>query len=179
MVKKCQLVHHYLVLNFQQKNINMQDKIVTLYVLCAESVHSWHSNSGIAFIQGIHCHTRAPSWILSKAEIWQVPACKMEPRSGYKMQLGPPTHHHHHRISWKSLLEAQQCWKSGSFNVVRCPHPNCSPHQQSMCSVPPFQYMFILCGVPPHWSSVPLPHLAMYWILSVVGNMSSCMNIAL
>ena len=34
-------------------------------------------------------------------------------------------------------------------NVVRCPYPNCSPHQQNMCGVPPFHYRFFLCGVPP------------------------------
>ena len=28
----------------------------------------------------------------AKLRIWQVPACKMEPRSGYIMQWGPPTH---------------------------------------------------------------------------------------
>ena len=27
----------------------------------------------------------------AKLKIWQIPACKMEPRSGYIMQLEPPT----------------------------------------------------------------------------------------
>ena len=44
------------------------------------------------------CHTRAPSWFSAKLKILQLPACKMEPRSGYIMQLEPPTHH----IGWKS-----------------------------------------------------------------------------
>ena len=52
----------------------------------------------------------------------------MEPRSGYIMQLGPPIHRPTPRQSWKSILDSQQTWKSGSFNVVRCPHPNCYPH---------------------------------------------------
>ena len=35
----------------------------------------------------------APSWILAKLRIWQVPACKMEPQSGIifmKPQTDPP-----------------------------------------------------------------------------------------
>ena len=56
--------------------------------------------------------------------VLQAPACKMEPRSGYIMQLNkPPTHPPNHRISWKSILDSQQSRKSGSFYVVRCPHP--------------------------------------------------------
>ena len=38
----------------------------------------------------------------AKLRIWQVPTCKMEPRSGYIMQLEPPTHPAH-RISLKSV----------------------------------------------------------------------------
>ena len=47
-----------------------------------------------------------------------------------------------------------------SFKVVRCPHPICSTHQECMCGVPP-------CN------SVPLPHLALSWILSKVENLES------
>ena len=35
-----------------------------------------------------------------------------------------------------------------SFNVVRCPHPICSTHQEGMRGVPPFQYKFF-CVVSP------------------------------
>ena len=59
-----------------------------------------------------------------------------------------------------------------SFNVVRCPHPLCSTHQEGMCGVPPFQYKFF-CAVSPPCNSVPLPHLALSWILSKVENLAS------
>ena len=48
-----------------------------------------------------YCHTRAPSWISAKLKILQVPACKMEPRSG--MIIGLKSTHpttHPHRITW-------------------------------------------------------------------------------
>ena len=108
----------------------------------------------------------------AKLKILPVPACKMEPRSGYIMQLGPsPTHPPDHRISWKSILDSQQSRKSGSFYVVRCPHPidkvcAVSPPQQSVCGVPTLQvYDFprtqllppqkSMCGVPPpYWHPV-------------------------
>ena len=33
--------------------------------------------------------------------------------------------------------------------VVPCPHPNCIPHQQSMCAVPPFSIHFSLIPIVP------------------------------
>ena len=36
-----------------------------------------------------------------------------------------------------------------SLNVVRCPHPNCSSHQQSMCGAPPPSSIHF-CAVSPH-----------------------------
>ena len=72
-----------------------------------------------------------------KLRIWQVPACKMEPRSGIIYWLGPPTHQPptHPQLSF----------------FYKC----CavSPPQQSKCGVPPSQCMF-------------LPHSAPSWILS-------------
>ena len=59
-----------------------------------------------------------------------------------------------------------------SVNVVRCPHPICSTHQEGMCGVPPFQYKFF-CAVSPPCNSVPLPHLTLSWILSKVENLES------
>ena len=60
-----------------------------------------------------------------------------------------------------------------SFNVVQCPHPICSTHQEGTCGVPPIQFKFF-CGVsPPPWNSVHLPHLALSWILSNVENLAS------
>ena len=53
----------------------------------------------------------------------------------------------------------QTTQSSFSFNVVRCPNPNCYPHQQSMCGVPPpnsSHNQESMCRVPP-CSSVPLP----------------------
>ena len=62
----------------------------------------------------------------AKLKIWQIPACKMEPQSGYIMQLGPPTHQPH-RISWKSEAFFKCCavsplqWFPPSTKYVRCP----------------------------------------------------------
>ena len=62
-----------------------------------------------------------------------------------------------------------------SFNVVRCPHSICSTHQQGMCGVPPSSSTNISgrCPLPPQCNSVPLPHLALSWILIKVENLSS------
>ena len=38
-----------------------------------------------------YCHTRLHLGFPAMLKIWQVPACKGEPRSGYIMQLEPPT----------------------------------------------------------------------------------------
>ena len=84
----------------------------------------------------------------------------------------PPTHPSNHLISWKSILDSQQSRKSGSFYVVRCPHPidkvcavsppskymifpepNCYPFKKIMCGVPPSPLLVpcleYMCGVPP------------------------------
>ena len=60
-----------------------------------------------------------------------------------------------------------------SFNVVRCPHPSCSTHQEGMCGAPLFQYKYFCAVSPPYENSVPLPHLALSCILSKVENLSS------
>ena len=58
-----------------------------------------------------------------------------------------------------------------SFYVVRCPHPMCYSRQQSMCGVPPSQYTFFLCGVPPN--VVFFSTVALSWILSKIENLAS------
>ena len=100
-----------------------------------------------------------------------------------------------HRISWKSLLEAQQCGKLGSFNVVRYLHPNCSPHQQDTSGVPSFQHIFSptpilspnqesMCGVPPlnrHFScALSLPtDFCVFATLSSILDSKRCIKLAL
>ena len=62
------------------------------------------------------------------------------------------------------------------FNVVRCPHPICSTHQEGMCGVlspSSSTNISVRCPPPPQCNSVPLPHLALSWILSKVENLTS------
>ena len=62
-------------------------------------------------------------------------------------------------------------------NVVRCPHTNCSPHQEGMCCVPTPIAPLIekVCVVFPPFRihSVSLSHSALSWILSKVENLVS------
>ena len=81
----------------------------------------------------------------AKLKIWQVPACKMEPRSGYIMQLGPTTHPPTASVgnpSWilskvENLVLSMLCGVPTPLTkYVRCPHPN------KVCAVsPPSKYM--------------------------------------
>ena len=58
------------------------------------------------------------------------------------------------------------------FDVVRCPRPNCPP-MNKVCAVSPLPvYIFSVLCTPP-CSSVLLPHLAQFWILSEVENLVS------
>ena len=96
--------------------------------MCSHLRHLYGSHS--------YCHTRGPSWIRSKAE--NLASSNLQDgATKWYYSLQEPTR------------PDQTTQLSFSFNVVRCPHPNCSPHQQSMCGVPPSQYIFVLCGVPP------------------------------
>jgi len=72
----------------------------------------------------------------------------------------PRTVTHHFQDGQLDLEIDSRAAQLVSFNVVQCPHPNCSPHQQSMWGVPPFRvYLFTypncsprqesMCGVPP------------------------------
>ena len=114
---------------------------------------------------GRFCHTRAPSWILSQAENLASVSLQDGATKWYYFLVWT-THPPNHRISLKSTLDFQQSRKSGSFYVVRCPHPidkvcAVSPPQQSMCGVPTLQvYDFPRTQLlPPQKSmcSVPLP----------------------
>ena len=83
-------------------------------------------------IQGVRRIIANLGSILDSQLIWQVPACKMEPRSGiiFCKNRPDPTDPTDRPASLVKRL-------AYAFNVVRCPHPNCSSHQQSMCGVPP------------------------------------------
>ena len=48
------------------------------------------------------------------------------------------------------------------FNVVRCPQPNCSPHQQSMCGVPPPRICFPLPQLHPFKKVCAISPLPVY-----------------
>ena len=82
----------------------------------------------------------APSWI-PILRIWQVSACKME---------------WHYSLVWTAKLFLSMlcgvpnpkgmCGVHTLIRYERCPHLN------KVCAVSPhFQYMFFLCGVPPHF----------------------------
>ena len=58
-------------------------------ILIKESKETKETNSLIVATLGLHLGFSA------KGRIWRVPTCKMEPRSSYIMQLGPPTHPPH------------------------------------------------------------------------------------
>ena len=99
----------------------------------------------------------------------------------------------------KGILKVSEGFPSiFPFNVVRCPHPYCSPINK-VCAVSPPPSLFLLptlivpsikkvcvvsphpsilffCGVSPHppCSSVPLPHLDRSWILSQVEKVPAC-----
>ena len=49
----------------------------------------------------------------------------------------PRTVTHHFQDGQLDLEIDSRAAQLVSFNVVQCPHPNCSPHQQSMWGVPP------------------------------------------
>ena len=93
-----------------------------------------HTVVNVVLFQLSYCHTRLHLGFSAKLRVWQVPACKMEPRSGL--------------ISCKNRPDPtrpdQTLQLSFSFNVVRCPHPNCSPHRECMCRVSPFSIHLFL-----------------------------------
>ena len=69
------------------------------------------------------CHTRAPSWNLSKAEYLESYSLQDGATKWLYNAAEPNTHPPNHRISWKYILDSQESRKYGSFYVVRCPHP--------------------------------------------------------
>ena len=69
-----------------------------------------------------YCRIRLHLEFSAKLRIWQVPACKMEPRSGNIFCKNRPTRPTDRPASLVYGL-------AFAFNVVRCPHPNCFPHQ--------------------------------------------------
>ena len=64
-----------------------------------------------------YCHTQAPSWILSYTENLANSSLQDGATRWLYYAVGTT-----HRISLKSED------LSFSFNVVKCVHPNCSPH---------------------------------------------------
>ena len=116
---------------------------------------------GLSFtVVGSHFATLELHLVFSaKLRIWQDSACKMEPRSVTII------------TDWASQQPTHTAINLPySFNVVQCPHPNCSPHQEGMCGVPPLSIVFFS-----EVSHVVLYiyHLALSWILSEVENLPS------
>ena len=84
----------------------------------------------------IYGYSIATPWLhlqfSEKLRIWQVSACEMEPRSGTII------------TDWASQPASQPTSQPAvnllcSFNVVRCPHPNCPPINK-VCAVSPPQF---------------------------------------
>ena len=116
-----------------------------------------------------YCHTRLHLGFSAKLGIWQVPTCKMEPRSGYifcqnrpatRPPGRPPPDHMDVRLARK--LEFVGCLVLLMLCGVPTPivhpiHKLCAvsppsllaPCSENMCGVPPSRYTLFLCGVPP------------------------------
>ena len=63
-------------------------------------------------------HLGFSAWL----KIWQVPACKMEPRSGYIMQLYHLSNHPAQRISLKSVAACKMKPQSGYIMQLEPPN---------------------------------------------------------
>ena len=118
-----------------------------------------------------YCHTRLHLGFSAKLRIQQVLACKMEPRSGIifcknRPDRPDPTDQ---PVQFKDLLFLSMlCGVPTPIvplinKVCAVSPPNSSHNQESMCGVPPSQYMFVLCGVPP-----PMQNCAFATIRSVM-----------
>ena len=130
-----------------------------------------------------YCHTRLHLGFSVKQRIWQVPACKMEPRSGNIFWKNrPPTRPPTHPTIWIFL----------NRYFVRCPHPNCS---RALCGVPTLVWTsdqitsIGMCGVPPphatltSWTSyffcaVPPHKCSAFVILDSILESSWMINLA-
>ena len=124
-------------------------------------------DGGLTFwIYPFFCHTRAPSWILSQAENLTCFSLQDGATNWYYFlpwtTHPPPTSHSptHPQLSFSCkccAMSSPQQSMCGvppsqymlSFKVVRCPHPLCYTHQEGMCGVPPFQYKFFCAVSPP------------------------------
>ena len=71
------------VTDFQIQSFCLPSNIIRTFEWYIYIVHQASS--------GYHCHTRLHLGFLAKLRIWQVPACKMEPRSGYISGKKPAT----------------------------------------------------------------------------------------
>ena len=125
----------------ETKNLKLEWRVIRdtsgcpkFFISCI-SILSLNATSTDIATLGLHLGFSA------KLRIWQVSTCKMEPLSG-TIITGPST---------------QPSTELVSFNVVWCPHPNCCPHQESICGVPP-QNTFFLCDAPPPQCSLMLCH---------------------
>ena len=61
----------------------------------------------------------------------------------------------------------------GVPSPIVTPTTNSSPHQESMCGIPPPSISFFFAVSPPQCIFVPLPHSALSWILSDVKNLAT------
>ena len=125
-----------------------------------------------------YCRTRLHLGYSAKLKIWQVPVCKMEPRSAYKMHLGPPTHPpplpHQSEIplGGSAMLKIrffQCCAVSPPSSIYFLPPQFCPPIKK-VCAVSPLSIDIFPVHCPSPSISVSLPHSALSWILSVVSN---------
>ena len=96
------------------------------------------SKSKLVYIAA-HFLPHSGSILDSQPRIWQVSACKMEPRSGIISWFGPPPTHRQLSFFCKccavsppqqSMCGVPLSQYMLSFKVERCPHPICSTHQE-------------------------------------------------
>ena len=95
------------------------------------SKHSQHS-----YLKFSNCHTRAPSWTLSKAENLASSSSQDGATKWYYCLQEPTRPDPTTQFSF-------------SFNVVRCPHPNSPPINKLSSVPPPSKKFFPTLIVPP------------------------------
>ena len=111
------------------------------------------------------CHTRLHLGFSAKLRIWQVPACKMEPRSGIifcKNPTRPDSTRPDHPVQFRDLL----------FLSMLCGVPTpIVPLINKVCAVSPPPSIRFFCAVSPPMQF--FPSLSLSWILSKIENLAS------
>ena len=84
----------------------------------------------------------------------------MEPRNGIILTISQPPYH---QLMFEILCVVPTLvWTWDQILICGVP-PFLSPCSGSLCGVPPSQFTFFLCSVPPQCSFVPLPHSSLCW----------------